>query len=338
MIEATPAVAVEQDVFQGQEPTFAEYSQYRKDGTVPERFKPAAAEPKQEEKPAATQEEAKTEGDKGASQSEQDKERDEQGKFKAKNEPLFTPDQQKAFDKAFARREAKLRREYDERIAAIESKQSQGAAPAKEPTQEAASSEPQPPEIPDITTFAGTAEEFQQALKDYPAKLAAYLDVKRTHEESAKTLAKRLADSEAAARKAHADFQEQFDGLIADVESGEEQKLSQHVLKAIAEDTDDPHGLTYYLATNREEYRRLAELAPNQALKEVLKLEFKLQREKEPAKAAPAQEANQKPTSKAPPPVEPVAARQTSKAFDVNDESMSADEWAAKRNKQVFGR
>ena len=335
MSEATPAVAVEQDPFQGQEPSFEEFSEFRATGKVPERFKPAETAP-----PAASQEEAKPVEDKGTSEAEQEAkpERAEDGKFKAKEtkEPLFTPEQQKAFDKAFARREAKLRREFEEQLAAKTSSNTQGAAPAKEPTKEAASTEPQPPEIPDITTFAGTAEEFQKALKDYPAQLAAYLEAKRTHEESQKSLAKRLAESEANARKSHADFQEQFDSLIADVESGEEPKLPQHVLKALAEDTDDPHSVSYYLATNREEYRRLAELTPNQALKEVLKLEFKLQREKEAAKA-PAQEPKPRQTS-APAPPEPVGARATAKAFDVSDESMSADEWAKKRNEQVFGR
>lgn len=331
MSEATQTVAVEQDPFNGQEPTFEEFSEFRKSGTVPERFKPA------EQPPAATPEgEAKPAEEKGASEAEQEKQKaDENGKVKAKDdkEPLFTPDQQKAFDKAFARREAKLRREYDERIAALESQKSQGAAPAKEPTKEAASSEPQAPELPDITTFQGTAEEFQKALKEYPAKFAAYLDAKRQAEESQKSLQKRLADSEKRVKQDHPDFQEQFDTLVSDVESGTEPALPPYILKSIAEDAEDPHALTYHLAMNRDEYRRLAELPANQAVKEVLKLEFKLQQ----AKAAPAQEPKPRQTS-APPPPEPVATRSAAKGFDVTDETLSADEWAKKRNEQVFKR
>lgn len=336
MSDAIQAVAVEQDPFQGQEPTFEEFSKFREDGTVPERFKPAAAEPKSE----APKEEAKTAEvtEPSKSEQEQKQERAEDGKFKAKDkEPLFSAEQQKAFDNAFKKREAKLRREFEEQIAAIKkSSTTQDTTPAKE-SAPAASSEPQPPEIPDITTFAGSAEEFQKALKEYPAKLAAYLKAQAQHEESTKSLQKRLADSEANARKEHADFQDQFDGLVADVESGEEPKLPQEILKAIAEDTEDPHGLTYYLAAHREEYRRLAELQPGQALKEVLKLEFKIQREKESAKEKPAQEPKPRQTS-APAPPEPVGARVTAKAFDVNDESLSADEWAKKRNEQVYKR
>lgn len=337
MSEATPAVAEVHDPFNGQSPSFEEFSKFRETGEVPERFKPAAPEPK----PAATEQEAKPAEDKGTSEAEQEQkqEREQDGKFKAKDkEPLFSADQQKAFDRAFAKREAKLRREFEEQIAALKtSSTTQATAPAKEPTKEAATTEPQPPEIPDITTFPGSAEEFQKALKEYPAKLAAYLKAQSEHEASVKSLQKRLADSEAAARKEHADFQDQFDGLVADVESGEEPKLPQEVLKAIAEETDDPHGITYHLAANRDEYRRLAELTPNQALKEVLKLEFKLQREKEAAKAKPAQEPKPRQTS-APAPPEPVGARATAKAFDVNDESLSADEWAKKRNELVFGK
>jgi len=332
MSEATQTVEV-QDPFQGQEPTFEEFSKFRESGEVPERFKPAPVPP------AATQEEAKPVEEKGASEAEQEQkqERTEDGKFKAKDkEPLFSAEQQKAFDKAFARREAKLRREFEEQIAAIKSSTTQGAAPAKEPSKEAAASEPQPPEIPDITTFAGTAEEFQKALKEYPAKLAAYLEAKRQVEESTKSLQKRLSESEAKAKKAHADYEELVEGLVGDVKSGEEPELPQAVLKAIAEETDDPYSLTYHLTQNRDEYRRLAELTPNQALKEVLKLEFKLQREKEAAKA-PAQEPKPRQTS-APPPPETVGARATAKAFDVNDETMPADEWLKKRNEQVYGK
>lgn len=335
MAKETTAVVTEQDPFQGQEPTFEEFSKFRESGDVPERFKPVTAEP--EVTPVADQKAETAEG-KEPSQAEQEKqqERDEAGKFKAKDEkePLFTPEQQKAFDKAFARREAKLRREFDEKIAAKTSSTTQGAAPANEPTKEAANSEPQAPEIPDITTFQGTTEEFQKALKEYPAKLAAYLEVKRSHEETAKSIQKKLADSEARMVKQHPEFKQQFDELIEDVKSGEEPQLPQHVLKAIAEDTDDPHAITFHLAINREEYRRLAELNPTQALKEVLKLELKLQQE---TTKAPAQEPKPRQTS-APPPPEPVGARVTAKAFDVNDESMSPEEWAKQRNRQVHKR
>ena len=337
MSDATQTVAVEQDPFQGHEPTFEEFSQFRATGEVPERFKPAATEQKSE----APKEEAKTAEvtEPSKSEQEQKQEREQDGKFKAKDkEPLFSAEQQKAFDRAFAKREAKLRREFEEQFAALKTSSStQDAAPAKEPTKEAATTEPQPPEIPDITTFAGSAEEFQKALKEYPAKLAAYLKAQAQHEESTKSLQKRLADSEAAARKEHADFQEQFDALVADKENGDEPELPQPVLKALAEDTEDPHALTYYLATHRDEYRRLAELQPAQALKEVLKLEFKLQREKDSAKEKPAQEPKPRQTS-APAPPEPVGARVTAKAFDVSDESLSADEWARKRNEQVYKR
>jgi hypothetical protein len=335
MSEVAPTVVAETDPFNGIEPSFEEFSSYRETGKVPERFA-ATAEPKKEEvkAPPAAPGEAKTAEGQEPSPEEQEKlaqERDESGKFKAKEkEPLFTADQQKAFDKAFARREAKLRREFEEQIAAVKSSTTQGTAPAKEPTKEAASSEPAPPELPDITTFQGTTEEFQKLTKEYPAKLAAYLEAKRHIEESNKSLQKKLADSEAKVLQKHPEFKQQFAELIEDVKSGEEPALPQHVLKAIAEDADDPHAITFYLATNREEYRRFAELNPVQAIKEVLRLEMKFQKEA----SAPAQEVKPRQTS-APAPPEPVTARLTAKAFDANDESLSADEWAVKRWEQV---
>lgn len=336
------AVAIEVDPFNGQEPSFAEFSEFRKTGTVPPRFT-AAPEVKTDEKPevktseAPPKEEAKTAEAKEASETEQEKqERDEQGKFKAKEkEPLFSADQQKAFDRAFAKREAKLRREFDEQIAAQKSSSAQVTAPAKEP-EKAASSEPAAPELPDITTFDGTAEQFQAALKEYPAKLKAYLDATRQYEEGVKTIQKKLSDSEAGVQKVHPEYKQSYSDLLADVESGDEPGLPHHVLRAIVEDADDPHQITFHLAENREEYRRFAQLNPVQAVREVLRLELKLQGEK-PTAPKPAQEPKPRQTS-APAPPEPVGARATAKAFDANDESLSADDWAKKRWEQVHKR
>jgi hypothetical protein len=46
--------------------------------------------------------------------------------------PLFTPEQQKAFDRAFARREAKLRREHEAKLALMRNDLSETVAIAKQ--------------------------------------------------------------------------------------------------------------------------------------------------------------------------------------------------------------
>jgi hypothetical protein len=314
------------DPFQGQTPTLAEFDSWRTSGELPERFKAPETEPPATEKveTADGQEPPKVE------QEKPEQERDADGKFKPK-EPMFSADQQKAFDRAFAKREAKLRREYDERIAAIESSTKQATPPAKEATQAAA--EPTPPELPNLATFQGTAEEYDKLLKEYPKKLEAYLEATRQSKEQQQSLQQKIAASEAKARKDHPDYEELFTGLLDDVKNGEEPPLPDHLLKAISEDTEDPHAIAYHLAKNRDEYRRFVALSPAQALREVLKLEIKLQTPAPAPVVKPAPKAAEKYA-----PIEPVGARAVSKAFDVTDESLSADEWRKKRDEQIAKR
>ena len=117
--------------------------------------------------------------------------------------------------------------------------------------------------------------------------------------------------------------------MADDIKNNEEPQLPPHVLKAIAEESEDPHELTYYLAKNRDEFRRLALLSPDQTLREVLKLDFKIATAPAPVKTPPKDK---------PRPPEPVGARASSSAFDVNDEKTDGEEWARERNKQVAAR
>jgi len=335
MSEATQTVEA-QDPFQGQEPTFEEFSKFRESGEVPERFKPAPVPP------AATQEEAKPAEEKGTSEAEQEQEqeRSEDGKFKAKKEPLLTQEQ---FDRAFRKREGKLRREYDEKIAALESKLQQVQAPAKKPPTNAATSEPREPELelPDLETFTGTFEEYKQVIRErtqqHAEKVAEFRETRRKNEETKKGLIKKLEKSAKELMKEYPDFEDVDTAFKQDIQNGEEVSMPQHLFDAIVQDTDDPQRIMYHLQTNRDEYRRLTELSPNLAAKEIHRLEFKFQQDKVKSNAAPAQEPKPRQTS-APPPPETVGARATAKAFDVNDETLSADEWAKKRNEQVYKR
>lgn len=329
----TPAAPVEApDPFQGKETTFEEFSNFRKDGTVPERFKPAAAEPAPPETKVETVE---GQGPSETEQEKQERERDEAGKFKAKDkEPLFTPEQQKAFDRAFAKREAKLRAEFDQRFAAQTSVPPQVQPPAqKAPAAVEESNEPLPPAIPNLNTWSGTIEEYNSAVEQYPAKLKAYFDAQRQMEQQTHAIQSRLTENEQATLKAHPDYKEAFDDLATDIRNGEQIPLPPHILQAIAEDSEDPHGLTYHLAKNREEFQRLAAITdPVDGLRQVLKLEARLQSKTAPV---PAKKPSQ---TAAPTPPDPVGARATATAFDVNDEKLSSDEWARQRNEQVAKR
>jgi hypothetical protein len=347
--QAIPEAPTEaKDPFNGAEPSFEEYSKYREDGTVPERFKGADAktetkEEKSEVKEVAAPEPAKageTAEGKEPSTTEQEKqtrERDEKGKFvasekKAGEEPLFNPEQQKAFDKAFRKREAKLRQEFETRYAQTSAPQATAADKTPETTADA-NQEPKRPELPKLSTYKGTVEEYDKELAEYPAKLQAFLDAQSQHRSRMSAIEKRLNESETKTIKTHPDYEEEFMALQDDIKNHEEPVLPDHIIKAIAEEAEDPHGMTYYLAKNRDEFRRLAALSPPEALRAVLRLDVKLSS----ATNAPAPDKKPEPIPKPRPP-EPVGARATATAFDVTDEKLDPDEWARQRNAELAKR
>jgi len=326
---AVPIAPVEApDPFKGGEPSFEEYSKYRKDGEIPERFKPEEKKP-ETEAPAAPKTGETEEGkEPSIEQEKKERERDEQGKFKApEKEPLFNAEQQKAFDRAFSKREAKVRREFEDRYAAKTSVP-QGTAPVK--TQEnAAPTEPQRPEPPKLSTYKGTVEEYDKELADFPAKLQAFLDAQHAHQDKMNALQKRLVESEQKTMKAHPEYEDEVKSLTDDIKNREEPLMPQYVIDAIAQEAEDPYALTLYLAQNREEFRRLTALSPERTLREVLKLDVKLSNAPAPTK---------EPAAAKPKPPEPVGARASSSAFDVSDENTDPEVWARERNKQVFAR
>jgi hypothetical protein len=323
MSEVTaPVEAV--DPFQGGEPSFAEFSKYRQDGTIPERFK-AKTDEKPEEAPAQPEEAAKPQtGEEPVTEQEKAKERDDKGKFTKKVE--FSTEQQEVFDREFRKREAKIRREFEQKYAAQPS-EVQPTAGEKQ-TSAAESTEPKRPEPPDISTYSGTLEEFNAELKAYPAKLQAFLDAKHEYTQRVQSVQQKLAKTETEAYKAHPDYKEEFEALVADINADTEPKMPAHVMQAIQNEADDPHEITYHLAKNREEYRKFASLSPEAAAREVIRLDTRLSF----AKSAPAP-VKEAPKPKPKPP-EPVGTRQSTSAFDVNDESLSADEWARQRTEQ----
>jgi hypothetical protein len=314
------------DPFQGGEPTFEEFSKYRQTGEVPERFKPTEAAKEPSEAKAETVD--GQEPPKEAEQAKKEPERDETGKFKAKAAKL-PPDVQEVFDRAFSKKEGKLRREYEARIAELTSKQT-GTVPDKPANNPDAP--PKRPELPKLSEYKGTLEEYDKEVADYPARLAAYLDSERQQKDRVESVQKRINESEAKAKKAHPDYVDEFNALQEDIKNNDEPRLPEHVIRAIAEETDDPHEVTYYLAKNRDEFRRFASLTPAQAVKEAIKLDVKLAIQ--PATPAP----DKTPAKPKPAPPAPVGARASSSAFDVNDESMDPDEWARNRNKQLAER
>ena len=239
---AVPVAPVEApDPFKGGEPSFEEYSKYRKDGELPERFKPEEKKP-ETETPAAPKTGETEEGkEPSPEQEKKERERDEQGKFKApEKERLFTAEQQKAFERAFSKREAKIRREFEDRY---KTSVPQGTQPVKT-AENTAPTEPQRPEPPKLSTYKGTVEEYDKELADFPAKLQAFLTAQRIHEDRTAALQKRLVDSERKTMKAHPEYEDEVKSLTDDIKNREEPYMPQYVIDTIAKEAEDPYEVT----------------------------------------------------------------------------------------------
>lgn len=325
------------DPFKGGQPTFVEYSDYRKTGELPERFKEQDEAPK----PPAADKPAETVEGKEPSETEQEKqerERDEAGKFTKKAE--FNADQQKVLNREIAKAKnaerakarAEIQAEFEQRYAAKTSDTPKGTPPVQEAAAAPDTNEPMPPDIPNLNAWTGTIEEYDAAVKQYPAKLKAFMNAQRQHEQSTQALTQRLATSEAQVMKKYPDAEQEIKDLYADIQGGAEPMLGPGALQLLKERSANPYELTYQLAKNREDLRRLAAINNREDfLVELVRLDTKIQLGKS---ATPVHDPKPAKDPKPKPP-EPVGARATSSAFDVNDESLDADTWAARRNEQL---
>lgn len=193
-----------------------------------------------------------------------------------------------------ARREREAREALEARLRDLEAK----ANPAPEPAKPNEDQEPQPSEFED-------AFEYAKSLADWSAKKALRerdkqeADRKRAEEESQrhKTWADKVA-------KAKAELQD-FDDIVASSDVA----VSNEVRDAIMESDVGPQVL-YYLADNPEFANKLAAMPSLKALREIGKLEARLE------KSEPKQEVNSVAAkSNAPAPISPLKA--TSAVADV---------------------
>jgi hypothetical protein len=129
-----------------------------------------------------------------------------------------------------------------------------------------------------------------------------------------------------------------IDPALADVKIGFQTAIEHLGVPPIAidvlghylSDLPNPYEVLKALGQAPDAIASLAALHPEGMRRAVQQLSRELSQEK--------QQGPKKQTTQAPAPIEPVGARATAKAFDANDESLSADEWQKKRNEQVYGR
>jgi hypothetical protein len=186
---------------------------------------------KPEEAPAPPDRGGETADGSGICQTEQEKEakeRDEKGKFAKKVE--FSTEQQEVFDREFRKREAKIRREFEQKYAAKHSE----VQPTAGEKQTYCRRRPNPSDLSPQTSrlMSGTLEELQCRTESLSSETASLLGRKeRIHAARPKRAEESGKETEVQARKAHPDYKEEFESLAADIQSDAEPKLPNHVLR-----------------------------------------------------------------------------------------------------------
>jgi len=313
MPEETQAVsspAEVEDVFRGQEVSLSEFSKYRQDGELPARFKPTA-----ESEPADTPEETAPEGD------------------EPESEPESEPDEtQEPPQKGAEKRIKQLLAKNKELEAKLAGKQD--AKPESSPAPEARTKPTAEDKTKDGTPKYGTYEDFVEDLADWKAEQR-WETAKReqAQQEAQKALQSKL--DEARARYDDAD-----DVIFPANQAIQKAKMPQ-VVKEVFGQSDVFIDLCYVVGSDPEELAKFISLAqanPRAAIGKVFEYERGI-REELSKSSTPRDDKGKfvtpeaKKTS-APKPPSPVGGA-SSRAFDVSDESLSAEQWALKRNQEL---
>lgn len=342
--ESSPAEVT--DPFQGRtDVTLAEWMEYRSN---PEKHQqPAAAT----EEPAASQEsEQSSEGEQpeSAGESEAPEEHQEQPKPKKLTAEGRIAQLNATIEKLWAADEpdtikiAQLEATKDKIEHRAGFKRKTEAAPVAQPQAQPAQAPPTRPKptIEDKNAdgtpkYAGEGayEAWFEDLADWKAEQR-IVQVQREYAQQAQ-LREFQAKMEAAIER-YPDF-----AAVADPFAGEiaTNKQIPDFVKDMLRSSDLFPDLVYTIADDAEErakFMRMAQANPTQAARYIAALESGIREELATAgkEATPAPEPKQ---TKAPKPVAPVGGG-SSRAFDVNDESLSASEWARKRNEQLARR
>ena len=319
------------DVFNGQEVSLSEFSKYREDGTVPERFKPA--EPAESAPADAPEETAETED-----------EPESEPEAEAQEQPQKVSPAEKRIKQLLAEK-----KELQRKLEA-----------AAKPTQPD-SSTAQAPRAPQ------NYQEYRQAFKpsafieeygkqnpdatyeDANAAMADHLFEVRKHFEAIETrvnAAKQALDSKVSeAKERYEDFDDIKQLVISKFVSDKNTPLIPPNVYEVIDTSDVIVDLLYTLGSDESEldkFVKMAQTNPTKAIRYVAKLENLIAEELAKPKEAPARgedgkfksSAPEKPKTQAPKPPSPVGGG-SSRAFDVNDESLSTEEWFRKRNAEL---
>lgn len=306
---ASSPVEVE-DVFQGKEVSMAEFSRYRADGELPERFKPADTV---ESDPTDTPDEtAKPEGEslEPSPDSETDATQEQKPSTPAQKRILQLLAEKKELERKLAEKQ--------------DVKPESSPAPVEQFTRPKPTAEDKKE---DGTPKFNTYEDYIEDLSDWKDEQR---EVKRQREQLQKDGTDRLNAKVEEGRTRYENLDEVVVPAANEIYND---KAISPVVKQMIADSDVIVDLMYTIASDPAEYAKFVKMAketPGKAIRFIALTESFIAEEL----AGKVEETPAKPRTQAPKPAATVGGT-TSRSFDVSDESLSADEWARKRTQQL---
>jgi hypothetical protein len=316
--QQTPAASspAQVDPFNGQQPSMSEYSQYRSDGTVPERFGPAdtadsaPADPPEKKVAAPEPEEGESEPD-----SEPEEAQEPQPKASGAEKRI----------KQLLAEKKELQRKLE---AAAQQDVKPGSSPAPVAQQATRPKPTAEDRNQDGSPKFGTYEDFVEELADWKAEQR-WATAQR--EAAAQAQTKELATKVEAARSRNEDFDEVSSPFVSAFIGD---RNVAPVLKQMVNDSDVFADLVYALAGDPK-FLAMAQTEPGKAIRHIALKEAEIHQGLTGTPKAAKEPAP--PKTQAPKPPSPVGGT-SSRAFDVSDESLSPEQWFRKRNEQIARR
>lgn len=330
------------DVFNGESPSLAEYIRYRDEGEVPARFKPA--ETTAEAAPAESSEGEPPESEPEAEPEEQ-QEKPQRKKLNAEErvaqlrstvERLWQQDDPDTIKIA----------QLEATIDKIEQRsgKSRKAEPAPAVQQPPAAAQQAPAQSYQEwrKTFKPTewmngfiTQNPDATWEDANAAMSDYLgDVREAFREREQVVRQQASQLQTQVDEARTRYGDAFDEAVKPaLQAISGDRKIPDAVKAMLGESENLSDLLFTLGSDQKALDRFMETArtkPGQALRHIAILEAEIRQELQ-KDAQPARQTPAKTQTAAPKPPSPVGGA-SSRAFDVSDESLSAEEWARKRN------
>jgi hypothetical protein len=292
-----------------------EFSKYRQDGELPERFKAAVAE----SAPADTLEETEeTEGE------------------DPEPAPASEPEETQELKPKTAKRIQQLLEKNKELERKLADKQDVKTEPSPAPAPQTTRTKPTAEDKnQDGTPKYSTYEDFVEELADWKAEQRLETAKREQVQQEAQKALKGKLD------QARARYDDADDVIFPANQAIQTAKIPQVIKEVIAQSAEFID-LLYVVGSDPAELKKFIELAqsdPRAAIGKVFEYERGIREELSKESSTPRDDkgkftAPEAKKTSAPKPPSPVGGA-SSRAFDVSDESLSADEWMRKRNKQL---